>query len=57
VSASVRWRETLVVMAGGIAGGYIGARAGRQLPGPVVRAVVLAITIGTTAVFFIRANG
>jgi uncharacterized protein len=57
LSATIRWRETLVVMAGGIAGGYIGARAGRHLPGAVLRVVILAITIATTAVFFVRANG
>jgi hypothetical protein len=48
VSANIRWRETLVVMAGGIAGGYIGARAGKRLPSAVLRVVILAITIATT---------
>jgi uncharacterized protein len=57
VSANIRWRETIVVMAGGIAGGYIGARAGKRLPSAVVRVIVLAITIATTAVFFVRAAG
>jgi uncharacterized membrane protein YfcA len=56
-SANIRWRETLVVMAGGIAGGYLGARAGKLLPGTVVRAAILSITIATTAVYFVRANG
>jgi uncharacterized membrane protein YfcA len=57
LSGSIRWRETLVVMAGGLAGGYLGAHAGRRLPAPVVRALILAITIVTTAGFFLRANG
>jgi uncharacterized membrane protein YfcA len=57
VSGNIRWRETLVVMAGGIAGGYIGAHAGRHLPAAVLRAVILAITIATTAGFFLRATG
>jgi hypothetical protein len=57
LSGSIRWRETLVVMAGGIAGGYLGAHAGRRLPAPVLRALILAITIVTTADFFLRANG
>jgi uncharacterized protein len=56
LSGTIRWRETLVVMAGGIAGGYLGAHAGRRLPAPVVRALILAITILTTAGFFLRAN-
>jgi uncharacterized protein len=57
LSGNIRWRETLVVMAGGIAGGYLGAHAGRRLPAPVLRALILAITIVTTAGFFLRANG
>jgi uncharacterized membrane protein YfcA len=57
LSGSIRWRETLVVMAGGIAGGYLGAHAGKRLPAPVLRALILAITILTTAGFFLRASG
>lgn len=56
MSGNIRWRETLVVMAGGIAGGYIGARTGRYLPGSVLRALILTITFATTALFFVRAN-
>jgi uncharacterized membrane protein YfcA len=57
LSGSIRWRETLVVMAGGIAGGYLGAHFGKRLPAPVLRALILAITIVTTAGFFLRAIG
>jgi uncharacterized membrane protein YfcA len=57
LSGNIRWRETLVVMVGGIAGGYLGAHAGRRLPAPVVRALILAVTIITTAGFFLRASG
>jgi uncharacterized protein len=54
-SGNIRWRETLLVMAGGIAGGYLGAHAGKRLPAPMLRALILAITIATTAAFFLRA--
>jgi uncharacterized membrane protein YfcA len=57
LSGNVRWRETLVVMAGGIAGGYLGAHAGRRLPAPLLRALILAITVVTTAGFFLHAYG
>lgn len=57
LSGNIRWRETLVVMAGGIAGGYIGAHAGKRLPAAVLRVVILAVTIATTAGFFLRAKG
>ena len=56
ISGSIRWPETLIVMAGAICGGYLGAHAGRRLPAPVARALILAITIATTAGFFLRAN-
>jgi uncharacterized membrane protein YfcA len=55
-SGNVRWRESLIVMAGGIAGGYLGALIGRRLPVPVIRAIVLTITIITTVTFFLRAG-
>jgi uncharacterized membrane protein YfcA len=55
VSGNVSWLPTLVVMAGAIAGGYLGAQVGRRLPAVVLRILVLAITVGTTAIFFWRA--
>lgn len=55
VTGNVRWRETLIVMAGGIVGGYIGAQLGRRLPLPLLRAIILTITVITTAAFFARA--
>lgn len=54
-SDSVSWAATLVVMAGAIAGGYLGAQVGRRLPPVVLRLLVLAITVGVTAIFFWRA--
>jgi uncharacterized membrane protein YfcA len=50
----VRWRETLVVMAGGVVGGYLGARLARLMPAPVLRALIFGIPVVTTAVFFGR---
>lgn len=55
VTGNVRWQETLIVMAGGIAGGYIGAQLGRRLPLPLLRATILTIAVLTTAAFFARA--
>lgn len=54
-AGNVSWRESLIVMAGGVVGGYIGARVGWRLPAPVLRALILSITIITTVVFFVRA--
>jgi len=55
VTGNVRWRETLIVMAGGIVGGYIGAQLGRRLPLPLLRATILTIAVITTSAFFARA--
>lgn len=57
VSGNVSWLPALVVMAGAIAGGYLGAQVGRRLPAAVLRILVLAIAVGATAMFFRRAYG
>lgn len=57
VTGQVSWLAALTVMAGAIAGGYAGAQIGRLLPAAVLRGLVLAITVATTAIFFVRAYG
>jgi hypothetical protein len=57
LNRQVHWPAGLAVMAGAIAGGWLGAQVGRRLPPMVFRALVLAVTIATTAVFFWRAYG
>lgn len=54
-SGNVSWPATLIVMAGAVAGGYLGARIGRRAPPAVLRALVLSIAAGATATFFWRA--
>jgi hypothetical protein len=54
-SGHVAWREALVVMVGGVAGGYLGAHFGRRLPAPILRAMILVIAVVTTAAFFAKA--
>ncbi|MBW8814146.1 MAG: sulfite exporter TauE/SafE family protein [Caulobacterales bacterium] len=56
-SGQVDWPGALSVMAGAIAGGWLGAQVGRRLPPLVFRALVLTVTVGTTAIFFWRAYG
>ena len=55
VMGQVSWPAALTVMAGAIAGGWAGAQIGRRLPAAVLRAMVLTITVATTAIFFVRA--
>ena len=54
-TGNVAWREALMVMIGGIAGGYLGAHYGRRLPAPVLRVVILTIATVTTVAFFAKA--
>lgn len=51
----VAWPQGLMVMAGAVAGGFLGAVLGRRLPPPLVRWALLAVAIATTAIFFVRA--
>ncbi len=55
VTGMVAWSLCLPMMAGGIVGGYFGARLGRVLPDGVIRAWTLLVTTVTTLVFFYRA--
>ena len=55
IAGQVRWPETLALMAGAVAGGYLGAELARRLPPPVLRGLIIAIASLMTAVFFVRA--
>lgn len=51
----VWWRETLILGAAAIAGGYFGAHLGRRLHPAHIRLATIVTAIGITAAFFIRA--
>ena len=53
----VRWWICLPMLVGAVAGGWLGARYGKQLSPRVIRLWTLFITATTTLVFFIRAYG
>jgi uncharacterized membrane protein YfcA len=53
----VRWGECVPMLAGAVAGGWIGAHIGKRLPPGLVRIWTLLVTAATTAVFFVRAYG
>lgn len=56
-SGLVRWQACLPMLVGAILGGWLGARIGKRLPAPAVRAWTILVTAATTAVFFWRAYG
>ena len=53
-AGKVWWTQSLVMLAGAVAGGYIGARFGRKLDPRIVRSVVITISVIATIVFFLR---
>jgi len=54
-SGMVAWWVCLPMLAGAIAGGWIGAHIGKRLSSPMVRAWTLLVTGATTAIFYWRA--
>ncbi len=53
-AGKVWWTQSLVMLAGAVAGGYFGARFGRNLDPRIVRGVVITISVVATIVFFVR---
>jgi uncharacterized protein len=54
LAGKVWWMQSLVMLVGAVAGGYFGARFGRNLDPRIVRVVVITISIVATIVFFVR---
>ncbi|HEX3346118.1 MAG TPA: sulfite exporter TauE/SafE family protein [Polyangiaceae bacterium] len=54
IAGAVRWGPGVVMIAGGITGGYAGAAIARRISPKYVRWVVMAIAWGMTAYFFVR---
>ncbi len=55
--AIVWWWACVPMLAGSIAGGWLGAHLGKRLSPGAVRAWTLLVTAATTAAFFLRAYG
>jgi uncharacterized membrane protein YfcA len=55
IAGAVRWPQTLIMLVAGVIGGYGGARLGRVLPGPVIRALTIICAAAITIAFFVRA--
>jgi uncharacterized membrane protein YfcA len=57
IAGAVRWPQTLIMLVGGVIGGYGGARLGRVLPAQVIRLLTLICAAAITMAFFVRAYG
>ena len=49
----VAWPAAVLMMAGSTAGGYLGARVARLMPRRAVRALIVAVGLGMSALFFV----
>jgi uncharacterized membrane protein YfcA len=50
----VWWPQTLVMLAGSLAGGYLGARFARRVDQRHIRTAIIVISVTMTVVFFVR---
>ena len=51
---AIAWAPGIIMVAGGIAGGYVGAATARRVDQRYVRALVMVIAWGMTIYFFLR---
>jgi uncharacterized membrane protein YfcA len=54
IAGKVWWLQTLIILAGSVTGGYLGARFARRMNPLHVRRVVTAISVLVTVIFFAR---
>jgi uncharacterized protein len=54
ISGSIAWGPGVVMLLGGVLGGYAGASVARRVSGSAVRTVVIVVAWGMTAYFFLR---
>lgn len=57
IAGAVWWRETLIMAAAAIGGGYFGAVIGRRLDPRIIRGVTIGLSIMVTIAFFVRTFG
>ena len=57
IAKVVYWPQAVLMIAGFVAGGYLGGHYGQRLPQLWVRAFVMLVGIGMTAYFFVKAYG
>jgi hypothetical protein len=55
VAHAVYWRAALVMLATAIVGAYFGSYIGRRAPAGVIRVMTVALSVGITLAFFVRA--
>jgi len=54
VTGAIKWGPGIVMVVGGVAGGYAGAAVARRVSGRIVRGIVIVVAWTMTAYFFVR---
>lgn len=54
IARKIWWPQTLVMLAGTIVGGYIGARMAKKVSPVYIRTIVTVVSVGITIAFFLR---
>lgn len=54
VTGAISWAPGIVMVVGGVAGGYAGAAVARRVPGTMVRGIVIVVAWTMTVYFFVR---
>jgi uncharacterized protein len=55
VARAIYWPQAIVMIAGGVAGGYLGAHYAQKLPQAWIRGFVVLVGAGMTVYFFVKA--
>ncbi len=56
-AGAISWPHTLVMLVAASAGGYLGVRLARQLQGPWLRIIVIAVGVVLTLYYFLKTTG
>jgi uncharacterized membrane protein YfcA len=55
LARAVYWKHGIIMIAGGILGGYLGAHYAQKLPQAWIRTFVVLVGTGMTVYFFVKA--
>ena len=55
LARAVAWHQAIAILVGAIVGGFFGSLIGRRAPAWIVRVGTLALSVGITLLFFVRA--
>src|SRR5262249_32749600 len=55
IAGKIWWLQAIMMLVAAVAGGYVGARFARKVNPAVIRGIIVAVSVGVTVAFFLRA--